>query len=92
MTGLTLRRRSVGVPSNEGLRKVEHNDIVILISRSTGVSTGSSLRSITFTVNGVSVCRGIRSRFETGILRIIIIMEFLVSKRSNAACRKHQTR
>ena len=54
--------------------------------------TGSSLRSITFTVNGVSVCQGIRSRFETGISRIIIIMEFLVSKRSNAACRKHQTR
>ena len=47
----------------KGLRKVEHNDIVIF----------------NFPIN-------------RSILRIIIIMEFLVSKRSNAACRKHQTR
>ena len=64
-----------------GLRKVEHNDIVIF-----NFPINRSKYRIEFKINYVYGKRciglpGIRSRFETGILRIIIIMEFLVSKR-----------
>lgn len=76
----------------KGFRKVEHNDIVIF-----NFPINRSKYKIEFKINYVYGKRciglpGIRSRLETGILRIIIMTGSLGSRRSNAACRKRQTR
>ena len=76
----------------KGLRKVEHNDIVILIFRLTRESIRWSLKSIMFTLNGVSVCRGIRLGSGTGISGIVTMTVFWEWRRNNVACRRHPIR
>ena len=73
----------------KGFRKVEHNDIVIF-----NFPINRSKYKIEFKINYVygKRCIGLPGDTVEIILRIIIMTGSLESRRSNAACRKRQTR